>query len=289
MRQHRGSDVLIIAAISLALWAAGSTWLGAWSATMLAGGGFDGRWPDGFRALASYLAGRSPAEAWADPDVPPGAVVYPLTALWALALAAVLVVGARVLSPPMSGFSERRRLGADPEARFARPRELLTLRYRQPVPGRFILGRIGQVTLASVNPRCRDEGLTWEDRARRWLFARQRAEAFGAVAIIGLSQTGKSQHALTALRALSAAGCPITHQITAVDQRSSIQACRYRFVPHHQRPTTDPSLAPLNRYLALLVDTPNTTDQPIDPLTTATPPILDITHDGASDQDSAVA
>ncbi len=136
-------------------------------------------------------------------------MVYPLTVLWAGAVGAVLVVGARVLTPPLSGYAERRRLGADPEARFARPRDLLTLRFRRPVPGRFILGRVGSATLASVNPRYRNDGMSARDRVRRWLYARQRAEAFGAVALIGLSQTGKSQHALTALRALSAAGCPM--------------------------------------------------------------------------------
>ena len=138
-------------------------------------------------------------------------MVYPLTVLWAGAVGAVLVVGARVLTPPLSGYAERRRLGADPEARFARPRDLLTLRFRRPVPGRFILGRVGSATLASVNPRYRNDGMSARDRVRRWLYARQRAEAFGAVALIGLSQTGKSQHALTALRALSAAGCCISH------------------------------------------------------------------------------
>ena len=198
-----------MAAIGLALWVAGSTWLGAWTAALVTGGSFTAPWPDGFVALARYAGGHSPAEAWSAPGLPSGVVVFPITAAWAVMLGAVAIAGARLVSPSLSGFEKRRRLGADPEARFARARELASLRFRRPVPGRFILGRVGRVTLASVNPRCRDAGLGRGDRVRRWWFARDRAEAFGAVAIIGLSQSGKSQHALTALRALSAAGCPM--------------------------------------------------------------------------------
>ncbi|MGF1599753.1 MAG: type IV secretory system conjugative DNA transfer family protein [Acidimicrobiales bacterium] len=168
-----------------------------------------GGWVDGLGALAAYVAGRSPGEAWGEPGLPSGVIVFPVTVAWAVVLGVAVVVGARVLTPSLSGFEQRRRLGADPEARFARPRELAALRFRRPVPGRFILGRVGGVTLASVNPRHRNSGLRCGDRLRRWWFARTRAEAFGAVAIIGLSQSGKSQHALTALRVLSAAGCPM--------------------------------------------------------------------------------
>lgn len=188
-----------------------SVWLGAWSATTVTGGGFNGRWSSGFRVLGSYLShpGRPPAEVWGEADVPREAIVYPVTLVWALVLGFFAVAASRLLTAPVSGFTDRRRLGANPEARFARPRELASLRLRRPVPGRFILGRIGRSTLASVHPRYRDEGLRRWDRLARRLGSRQRAEAFGAVALIGLSQTGKSQHTLTALRVLSAAGCPM--------------------------------------------------------------------------------
>jgi len=209
VQQKPGSDALIIVLLALIGWATGAVWLGAWSSAALTGHRFAGNWPASFRVLARYLTGRSPAGAWSDPGMPGWVVVLPLSLLWAVVLGAGLVAGARLLTPSFSGYEDRRRLGANPEARFARTRELLTLRCRRPVPGRFILGRVGRVTLASVNPRDRNEGLTALDRVRRWLFGRGRAEAFGAVAIIGLSQTGKSQHALTALRALSAAGCPM--------------------------------------------------------------------------------
>lgn len=188
-----------------------SVWLGAWSATTVMGGGFNGRWSSGFRVVGSYLShpGRPPAEVWGDPDVPRQAIVYPLTLVWGLVLGFMAVAVSRLFMAPVSGFTDRRRLGANPEARFARPRELASLRLRRPVPGRFILGQIGRSTLASVHPHYRDEGLRWWDRLTRRLASHQRAEAFGAVALIGLSQTGKSQHALTSLRVLSAAGCPM--------------------------------------------------------------------------------
>ena len=161
--------------------------------------------------LGSYLSdpGRPPAAVWGDPDVPHQALVYPLTVAWAVVLGLVAIAVAKLVAAPVSGFTDRRRLGASPEARFGRPRELVSLRLRRPVPGRFVLGRVGRCTLASVHPRHRDTGMRWWDRLGRRVFARQRAEAFGAVALIGLSQTGKSQHALTALRVLSAAGCPM--------------------------------------------------------------------------------
>lgn len=67
------------------------------------------------------------------------------------------------------------------------------------------------------------------------------------------------------LAALVASG-----QITTLDRRSTEGASQYRFVPHHQRATPGP-LVSLNRYLALLVDTPSTTDLPFDPLAASTP------------------
>lgn len=209
--QQRGTDALIGVALGAVALANTSVWLGAWSATMVTGSGFNGQWSSGFRVLGSYLShpGRPPASAWGDPDVPHEVLVYPLTALWAVVLGLVTVAGSRCLMAPVSGFTDRRRLGANAEARFARSRELASLRLRRPVPGRFILGRVGWWTLASVHPRYRNGGLRWWDRLARRIGSRHRAEAFGAVALIGLSQTGKSQHALTALRVLSAAGCPM--------------------------------------------------------------------------------
>lgn len=211
MRANRGADLLIAVTLAAALLAGTSVWLGAWTAAAVTGGAFHGAWSSGPRVAVSYLThpARHPAQVWADPGLPGGLVVYPLTLGWAAGLGGVAVVAMRVMGSPASGYAERRRLGASPEARFARPRELATLRYRRSVPGRFILGRVGRHTLASVNPRHRDVGLTAADRIVRRVFARPRAEAFGAVALIGLSQTGKSQHALTALRALSVAGCPM--------------------------------------------------------------------------------
>ncbi|MGF1599738.1 MAG: hypothetical protein ACFCVK_22965 [Acidimicrobiales bacterium] len=62
-----------------------------------------------------------------------------------------------------------------------------------------------------------------------------------------------------------------SHQITKVDGCPETAGCRYRFVPHHQRPNANPKLAPLNRYLALLVTAPSAADHPTAPLTLATP------------------
>jgi type IV secretion system protein VirD4 len=211
VRENRSSDVLVIGVVGLVLGVCGAAWLGAWTATTVTGGLLDAPFTTGLAAAYSYITqpARPPAVVWDDPDVPGPAMVYIATGAWLLLITGASVGVGRVLHGPASGYAARRRLGTSPEAAFARPRHLATLRYRRPVPGRFILGRAGSHTLASVNPRHRNNGLTLADRACRWLFARHRAEAFGAIALIGLSQTGKSQHALTALRALSAAGCPM--------------------------------------------------------------------------------
>jgi type IV secretion system protein VirD4 len=203
---------LVVVVLATAVVVVAAVWLGAWSATVLVGRRFDGEVTDGLRVAIGYLAkpGRPPAAVWGDRDVPGPWLVYPLTATWLGVLAGGAGGVARVIGGPEGGFVGRRRLGVDPASRFARRGELASLWLRCPVPGRFVLGRAGGRTLASTNPRYPTAGLTWWDRVRRWVGRRRGpAEAFGGILLVGLSQTGKSQHALTALRALSAAGCPM--------------------------------------------------------------------------------
>lgn len=211
MKENKGLDVLIAVVLSVFTVVSGAVWLGAWTATLLVGHRFTGALEDAPTALYQQLNDptRPPAQIWGDPNVPNQILVWPLTIVWAVLLSALILVIVRVFLGPTSGFASRRRLGANPEARFATRKELSSLRFRRPAPGRFILGRVGSHTLASVNPRHRDTGLRLKDRFRRRMFSTGRAEAFGAIALIGLSQTGKSQHALTALRALTDSGCPM--------------------------------------------------------------------------------
>jgi hypothetical protein len=99
--------------------------------------------------------------------------------------------GWRLLRPPERVLDRRRRFGVEAQARLARPADLTPLIIRRPVPGRFVLCRLGRHVLATEN-RAAAPG------SRR---VRRRQGDVGAVALIGPSRSGKTRAAIAGIDA----------------------------------------------------------------------------------------
>lgn len=193
-RDDMGMEVAIAAVVAVAVVGLGVVWAGANLAALLFGShdtlgvGLG----DVARAVPALVsAPGDPAAAWPASvrDGLPGAVGYwaatvPVlfAAVGGLALGAVLAGRRRV------GFERRRRMGLDPECRFARGRDMAPLWVKGPTPKRMILGRVGGRLVATE-----DRHLPL-DHLPRW--ARRRAEARrgdrGAVVVLGPTRCGKT-------------------------------------------------------------------------------------------------
>jgi type IV secretion system protein VirD4 len=128
-----------------------------------------------------------PAAAWPEPyaQVLPGPVVYWLcTVVAAVAIAAAVVVGVRLLTRSGVGTAERRPLGVDARPRFARARDLAPLLVRSAQPGRFVIARFGRKLVATeATPTAGEKrGPRRGDR--------------GALALVGPSRSGKTTAAV---------------------------------------------------------------------------------------------
>ncbi|MBI2710233.1 MAG: type IV secretory system conjugative DNA transfer family protein [Actinobacteria bacterium] len=188
---------LVAAAVFVAVVAAGLVvWSGATVAAAVGGQGWLGADVSATAAALGALlrSPGDPAGAWADrySSRLPGPVLY-----WACTGAAAAVwaalagwVGVRCQGREW-GIDRRRRFGVDTQARLARPRDLAPLVVAGPVPGRFILGRVGRHLVAT------------EDRTaasgRMSRAARTRRGDRGAVALIGPSRCGKTTAAISGI------------------------------------------------------------------------------------------
>ena len=131
-------------------------------------------------ALKDHLG--DPRAAWpaAQSDQLPGQVLY-----WAATVVASIVGGAlgfvawRVFRDPTESLDRRRRAGVDAQGRLAKPTELRPLLIRHPVPGRFVLGRMGRHLIAT-------EAVGVAKRRRR------SSSGPGAVMPVGPSRSGKT-------------------------------------------------------------------------------------------------
>lgn len=190
-----GRLVLLGAVLFGAIGAA--VWAGAWFAVLASGGGtFDGSVGDGVVAafkLPGHLA--EPAQAWpaATADDIPGPLVYwPATIIAVAAMAAVAAGGLWCWQRwQRAGTVDRDRLGVNAKAWFAHRRDLATLFVDGPVPGRFIVGRLGRRLVAT---ECR---ATTEPAERASV--RRRQGDTGAVALIGPSRSGKTVAAVAGI------------------------------------------------------------------------------------------
>jgi type IV secretion system protein VirD4 len=183
--------VLTVGGVGLVVWA------GALLAAALHGpGGFRAGIADGAEAafrLPSHLA--DPASAWPPETATslPGPVAYWTATAVALLAVGVLTMGGFMLWRRVQrvGTADRRRLGVDARARFARHRDLRTLFVDGPAPGRFILGRFGRRLVAT---ECRAT-----TPRSKWPSLRRRQGDTGAVALVGPSRSGKTVAAVAGI------------------------------------------------------------------------------------------
>jgi type IV secretion system protein VirD4 len=197
----RDDDTAVAKLLPVVVLAVGGVGLAVWAGALLAAGLFG---PGGFRAgiadgaeaafgLPSHM--EDPAAAWPPETAAslPGPVAYwTATALTLLAVAA-LAAGTTALwrRVQRAGTTNRRRLGVDARARFARAKDLRTMFVDGPVPGRFILGRFGRRLVAT---ECRAT-----TPRSRWPWLRRRQGDTGAVALIGPSRSGKTVAAVAGI------------------------------------------------------------------------------------------
>ncbi len=189
-------EVAILAAIVVVVTCASAVWAGAVLGALLFGPHavpaislFDALLA--LRHLGSHLS--DPAAAWPAPvrRALPGRV-----ALWTCTAAVLFVLVASELTVCVAvmgrrrvGPRRRRRMGVDPEARFARSWELAPLWVRGPLPGRMLLGSVDGHLLATEDRTVGlDECVPWWLRRR----ARRRAGDRGAVVVVGPSRCGKT-------------------------------------------------------------------------------------------------
>jgi type IV secretion system protein VirD4 len=175
---------------------AGVVWVGAALATLLAGGGvLRAGLADAARAavgLPGHLT--DPAGAWprsVSAQVPgpwlywlPTVVAF-VCAGWLTALALRWRAGVKGIGPV-----RLRRLGVKGTARYATARDLAPLVVKGPMPGRFILGRVGGHLVATEDRRLAPAA------SRR---AQRRQGDRGAVALIGPSRSGKTTAAIAGI------------------------------------------------------------------------------------------
>ncbi|WP_131769587.1 type IV secretory system conjugative DNA transfer family protein [Candidatus Protofrankia californiensis] len=194
-----GADIVLLAAV---LGLAGTV-MAVWGGAQLAAVFFGGHRPvpAGLRDTLAALPGlvihpADPRQAWPDPVAAglPGPAGYWTATL--LPLAVVLLTAAVVVTAAGwggAGVARRRRMGLNPDARFARVWELMPLWVSAPTPGRMILGmvRTGGVhrLLATENPaRPPDRSVPRLLRRR----VERRRGGRGAVVVVGPSQCGKT-------------------------------------------------------------------------------------------------
>ncbi|WP_261570541.1 type IV secretory system conjugative DNA transfer family protein, partial [Frankia gtarii] len=191
-------EIAIVAAAMVGMLLVGGVWAGAQLAALLLGDHhvLHVGLVDAIVALPRLASepGR-PATAWPRLAAAalPGPVGYWTTTAVPLAVLCLLCGWAATLLVTGVGVTRRRRLGIDPEARFAHPVDLLPLWVAGPTRGRMMLGRLG--------PHPRSRLIATEDSDRpldpavpRWrarAAARRRGQR-GTTIVIGPSQCGKT-------------------------------------------------------------------------------------------------
>jgi len=192
------TEVLLVTGTAAFAGSAGAVWAGAQLAGLLFGGHrllpVDGR--DTVLAIPTLAAdpGR-PAEAWpaAVAGQLPGPVGYWVATVPLLMVAGLLVAVLLAVTGQRVGVARRRRMGLDPEARFARLADLAPLLVSGPAAGRVVLGRVragGRVRLVATEDAARplDAAVPWQ--LRRGAGARRSDR--GAVLALGPTRCGKT-------------------------------------------------------------------------------------------------
>ena len=190
------AEYAIAGLVALAFAVLGSLWAGAALACVIAGHGSS--LGVGLGATARALPGLvgnpgAPAKAWAAPAGQrlPGAVLYWACTVPVLAAAfgAVLVAGSLIARRRRVGLERRSRMGLNPEARFARAKDLAPLWVPCPTSRRVILGRVQGQLVATEDARVGlAEGIPWWLRRR----AEMRRGDRGAIVVMGPTRCGKT-------------------------------------------------------------------------------------------------
>jgi type IV secretion system protein VirD4 len=193
-----GGEPAVVGAALLLGGLVGAVWAGAQVAALILGG----HRPlpvgllDTLRALP-HLAGNPahPRRAW--PRIAarglPGPVGYWAATIIPLAVAAVAAIAVASAMTGGAGVARRRRMGLDPEARFARVWDLSALWVTRPETGRMILGSVGRWPLRRL-VATEDATRPLDDAVPRLLrrrTARRRGDR-GAVLVVGPARCGKT-------------------------------------------------------------------------------------------------
>jgi type IV secretion system protein VirD4 len=216
-RPH-GGELAVVTILTVLAVVAGVAWAGGQVAALVFGGHepLAIGWGDAIAAVPHLVTDpREPAAAWPAPAAAelPGAAAYWVATGAVLAAAAVgmaVIATAAGMLPGHAGLAPRRRMGLDPEGRFARARDLAPMWISTPQPGRMILGhhRTGLArpdwlarhlprrllrrfsrALATENPALPLDPSV-PRRLRPW--ARRRRGQRGSVLVLGPSQCGKT-------------------------------------------------------------------------------------------------
>ncbi|ONH22555.1 type IV secretory system conjugative DNA transfer family protein [Pseudofrankia asymbiotica] len=192
------AEALLVAGVAAFGAAAGAVWVGAQLAALLFGAhhllAVGVR--DAVLAVPTLAAdpGR-PARAWpaAVAGQLPGPVGYWVATVPPLIVAGFVVAVLLAVASRRVGVARRRRMGLDPEARFARLSDLAPLLVRGPAAGRLVLGRVrvgGRVRLVATEDAARPLDVAVPRRLRR--AAARRSSDRGAVLVLGPTRCGKT-------------------------------------------------------------------------------------------------
>ncbi len=194
-----GIEFLVLVVGGSILAVLGLAWLGCSAAVFAMGGTTPppiGSAGQAVGKLPSHLS--APAAAWPQShrDHIPGPVAYwsatGLVSMLVVLTAALLV---RRLMRHRLGTARRTPMGVDARPNFADSRDLRPLLVHGPVPGRFILGRIGRRLVATESaPPTASESR----RRLRWRAAARTGDR-GAVALVGPSRSGKTTAAVAGI------------------------------------------------------------------------------------------
>ena len=200
MTQHQpetgsGFELALIAVGGTAIGVGFATWLGARTATAIAGGQVTGGLDTWLRACARLVTSRDPARAWGAnaQGLPANWVYWTCTALAFLVVTATAALIVWVWRRLDETSRKRLRFGQDTQAREAGPSDVVPLMIDDVVPptGRMLLGHLaGHRQL-----------LATEDRNRHPLKGRaaRRQGNRGSVALIGPTGSGKTALAASAI------------------------------------------------------------------------------------------
>ena len=159
VQEQSVGDWFFLAAVFAVAGVLGVVWLGAWLAATSTGRGLGVGYAQVLRVVLGLPGHLSdPRLAWPAPArsrLPGPWVYWPCTLLAAAPVVLLAWLVLRRWSSRRFGLADRTRLGVSTEAHFATREDLGPLIVDGPVPGRFILGTVDEVLVATEAPIAR--------------------------------------------------------------------------------------------------------------------------------------